>query len=72
MAFLMASAALAQTPSMQSTIVARDAEVAEVKIHYLTAGQGPAVILLHGYTQTSRIWEAPHSTACGEIPGHCA
>src|SRR5579864_2327465 len=26
------------------------------KIHYLTAGQGPAVILLHGYTQTSRMW----------------
>ncbi len=27
-----------------------------VKIHYLKAGQGPAVILLHGYTQTSRMW----------------
>ena len=26
------------------------------KIHYLTAGRGPAVILLHGYTQTSRMW----------------
>jgi pimeloyl-ACP methyl ester carboxylesterase len=26
------------------------------KIHYITAGQGPAVILLHGYTQTSRMW----------------
>src|ERR1700676_5739152 len=26
------------------------------KIHYLTAGQGPALILLHGYTQTSRMW----------------
>jgi pimeloyl-ACP methyl ester carboxylesterase len=26
------------------------------KIHYLTAGQGPAVVLLHGYTQTSRMW----------------
>jgi pimeloyl-ACP methyl ester carboxylesterase len=26
------------------------------KIHYLTAGQGPAVLLLHGYTQTSRMW----------------
>jgi pimeloyl-ACP methyl ester carboxylesterase len=28
-----------------------------VKLHYLTAGQGPAVILLHGYTQTSRMWK---------------
>ena len=27
-----------------------------MKIHYLTAGKGPAVILLHGYTQTSRMW----------------
>jgi pimeloyl-ACP methyl ester carboxylesterase len=26
------------------------------KIHYLKAGQGPAVLLLHGYTQTSRMW----------------
>jgi pimeloyl-ACP methyl ester carboxylesterase len=26
------------------------------KIHYLTQGQGPALILLHGYTQTSRMW----------------
>lgn len=27
-----------------------------VKLHYLKAGHGPAVILLHGYTQTSRMW----------------
>ena len=26
------------------------------RIHYLTSGQGPAVVLLHGYTQTSRMW----------------
>lgn len=26
------------------------------KIHYLKAGDGLAVILLHGYTQTSRMW----------------
>jgi pimeloyl-ACP methyl ester carboxylesterase len=26
------------------------------RIHYLTAGQGPFVLLLHGYTQTSRMW----------------
>src|SRR5580658_5407312 len=28
-----------------------------VKLHYLTAGHGPAVVLLHGYTQTSRMWK---------------
>ena len=33
-------------------IAARDAE----GLHYLTAGSGDAVILLHGYTQTSRMW----------------
>ena len=26
------------------------------KIHYLTAGVGPHLLLLHGYTQTSRMW----------------
>jgi pimeloyl-ACP methyl ester carboxylesterase len=46
----------AQTAAGQGTIVARDAEVDGVKLHYLTAGHGPALILLHGYTQTSRMW----------------
>jgi len=50
---LAAAAGQAQTPS---TIAERDATVEGVKLHYLTAGEGPAVILLHGYTQTSRMW----------------
>jgi pimeloyl-ACP methyl ester carboxylesterase len=37
-------------------IVSKSGEVDGLKIHYLTAGEGPAVILLHGYTQTSRMW----------------
>jgi pimeloyl-ACP methyl ester carboxylesterase len=37
-------------------ISSRIAEVDGIKLHYLTAGHGPAVILLHGYTQTSRMW----------------
>lgn len=36
--------------------VSESAEVDGLKLHYLTAGSGPAVILLHGYTQTSRMW----------------
>ena len=36
----------------ETAIAARDAE----GLHYLTAGSGDAVILLHGYTQTSRMW----------------
>jgi pimeloyl-ACP methyl ester carboxylesterase len=37
-------------------IVSRMSQVDGIKLHYLTAGHGPAVILLHGYTQTSRMW----------------
>ena len=42
--------------SVGSLIVSRDAEVEGVKLRYLASGQGPVVILLHGYTQTSRMW----------------
>jgi pimeloyl-ACP methyl ester carboxylesterase len=34
----------------------RIAKIEGKKLHYLTAGHGPSVILLHGYTQTSRMW----------------
>jgi len=27
-----------------------------VELHYLTEGNGPAVVLLHGYAETSRMW----------------
>src|SRR6266702_621550 len=40
----------------RNIIASRTAEVEGIKLHYLTAGQGPAVLLLHGYTQTSRMW----------------
>src|SRR4029077_20355609 len=39
------------------TIASRTEEVDGVRLHYLTAGRGPAVILLHGYAQTSRMWK---------------
>jgi pimeloyl-ACP methyl ester carboxylesterase len=41
----------------ENEIASRDATANGVKLHYLTAGQGPTVILLHGYTQTSRMWK---------------
>jgi pimeloyl-ACP methyl ester carboxylesterase len=34
----------------------RFAEVADVRLHYLFAGQGDPVVLMHGYTQTSHMW----------------
>jgi pimeloyl-ACP methyl ester carboxylesterase len=40
-----------------SPAIAVRTQVAEgVKLQYLTAGQGPAVVLLHGYAETSRMW----------------
>jgi pimeloyl-ACP methyl ester carboxylesterase len=46
----------AQTRTSGVVISAKDAVVDGLKVHYLTAGRGPALILLHGYTQTSRMW----------------
>ena len=43
--------------SAEKTIVARAAEIDGVKLHYTTAGRGPAVILLHGYAETSLMWK---------------
>src|SRR5437879_5981770 len=38
-------------------IVSRDAQIDNVQLHYLTAGDGSAtVILLHGFAETSRMW----------------
>jgi pimeloyl-ACP methyl ester carboxylesterase len=39
------------------TIASRTAEVKGVKLHYLTAGKGTALILLHGYAETSLMWK---------------
>ena len=52
-AYAYRSAASAAVPS---TIASYDANVLGVKVHYTMAGRGPAVILLHGYAQTSRMW----------------
>jgi len=37
-------------------IASRTAEVGGVKLHYLTAGHGVPLILLHGYAETSLMW----------------
>ncbi len=48
--------ALGQTKAAANSIESKFATVDGIKVHYLSAGHGPAVILLHGYTQTSRMW----------------
>ena len=39
-----------------AAIRSRFAKVAGIRMHYLTAGEGPPVVLLHGYAQTSHMW----------------
>jgi pimeloyl-ACP methyl ester carboxylesterase len=51
-----ASPVLAQAKPAASAIESRFADVEGLRLHYLTAGKGPVVILLHGYTQTGRMW----------------
>ena len=41
---------------MTPTVQSRFADVDGVRLHYLSAGQGDPVVLLHGYTQTSHMW----------------
>src|SRR5260221_7054793 len=49
-ALLDALAAFAQAPQ------SKFAEVNGVRLHYLVAGKGDPVVLLHGYAQTSHMW----------------
>src|SRR6516162_6062634 len=44
--------AAAQGPAIQDKF----ADVNGIRMHYLEAGQGPPVILLHGYAQNSHMW----------------
>jgi pimeloyl-ACP methyl ester carboxylesterase len=41
-----------------SAIASRTAKVGDLELHYLTAGSGEPLILLHGYAQTSHMWRA--------------
>ena len=41
---------------MEGKIASHTVPIEGVKLHYLTAGHGPTLILLHGYTQTSHMW----------------
>jgi pimeloyl-ACP methyl ester carboxylesterase len=43
-------------PSEQATF-SRTAEINGTKLHYMAAGSGTPLILLHGYAETSRMWK---------------
>jgi pimeloyl-ACP methyl ester carboxylesterase len=54
---LLLSVSLPQAVHAAGTAIeSRTAQVDGIKLHYLMAGRGPTVILLHGYAETSRMW----------------
>ena len=46
----------AARPAEGADIASRTASIAGVDFQYLSAGHGPALVLLHGYAETSRMW----------------
>ncbi|HLK06461.1 MAG TPA: alpha/beta hydrolase [Candidatus Angelobacter sp.] len=52
-----ASLSFAQADAASQNIASRTANVDGVQFHYMTAGKGPAVVLIHGYAETSLMWK---------------
>src|ERR1700729_1893101 len=44
-------------PAFGQTIASRTAVIDGAKLHYLAAGHGPNLILLHGFAETSQMWK---------------
>ena len=42
----------------EAAFESRTAEIDGTRLHYLTAGSGPPLLLLHGYAETSSMWQA--------------
>src|SRR5258706_9210370 len=65
-----------QTAGARAAIAVRTATVDGVSVQDLTAGSGPAIVLLHGYAETSRMWRpliprlaATHTVIAPDLPG---
>src|SRR5437016_12984460 len=65
-----------QAPEATTAIAVRTAIADGVSVQYLTAGSGPAIVLLHGYAETSRMWRpliprlaATHTVIAPDLPG---
>jgi hypothetical protein len=56
-AFFLSTTFFAMADASDKTIASHDAEVEGVKLHYMTAGHGTPLILLHGYAETSLMWK---------------
>ena len=67
---------LANAEAVNEPISSHDVAVDGGKLHYMTAGHGPTLILLHGYAETSLMWRpiipvlAEHFTVIApDLPG---
>jgi pimeloyl-ACP methyl ester carboxylesterase len=52
----LAAAAMFSSTASAQQVDSKFTEVNGVRLHYLVAGQGEPVVLLHGYAETSRMW----------------
>jgi len=73
-ALILASAVGAEQPA--EGVAVRTAVVDGLMLQYLEAGRGPAVVLLHGYAETSRMWRPlmpqlsdRHRVIAPDLPG---
>jgi pimeloyl-ACP methyl ester carboxylesterase len=48
---------MTEADAQDETIASRTAEISGAKLHYMTAGHGTPLILLHGYAETSLMWK---------------
>src|SRR5258708_9988452 len=76
-AIVLAVLALPSNAQSSDQAIASQTKVVDgLQFHYLSAGHGPSVILLHGYAETSRMWRpliprlAEHFTVIApDLPG---
>jgi pimeloyl-ACP methyl ester carboxylesterase len=54
---VLTTGSLTKAHAADELIASRSAQIDGVNLHYLTAGHGTPLILLHGYAETSRMWK---------------
>ncbi len=70
--------AIGQTNALaaEEPIASNMAKIDGLQMHYLSAGKGPAILLLHGYAEASRMWRPiipllaeKHTVIAPDLPG---
>ena len=54
---VLSAGSLTKAHAADEPIASRTAEIDGARLHYMTAGHGTPLILLHGYAETSRMWK---------------